>query len=219
MWIKICGFTDLDNTLACVEAKPDAIGLNFYTASKRYVTPGVARQITSRLPGGVEAVGVFVNSSAADVAETVSAAGLSAIQLHGDESPENVAEVHRRCLQQKIIRAIRIGDDGIATVDRHVRSILNLGVPLHAVLVDALVAGSYGGTGHTINPTLLAGYDASLPPLVLAGGLNPYNVEAAVRAVRPAGVDTASGVEIAPGIKDPQLVQQFVEAARNALPE
>lgn len=219
MWIKICGFTDLDNTLACVEARPDAIGLNFYTASKRYVTPEVARQITHRLPVGTEAVGVFVNSSAAGVAEIVSAAGLSAIQLHGDESPETVAEVHRRCPQQKIIRAMRIGDDGIESLDRHVRSILDLGVPLHAALVDALVAGSYGGTGHTIDPSLLAGYDTRLPPLILAGGLNADNVAAAVRAVRPAGVDTASGVETAPGIKDPQLVQQFVEAARNALSE
>lgn len=214
MWIKICGFTDPANAVDALAVLPDAIGLNFYPASKRYVSPVVARRIADAIPAGIECVGVFVNSPAAQVAEIVETAKLSMIQLHGDETPDLIAEVHRRCPAVPIVRAVRVGANGPASLNLHIAEVLERGVSLFAVLVDALVPGSYGGTGHAVDAEWLANYDPTLPPVILAGGLKPENVAAAVAAIQPMGVDTASGVESAPGVKDPELVARFIAEAR-----
>jgi phosphoribosylanthranilate isomerase len=213
--VKICGVTTLDDARHCVRAGADAIGLNFYPPSPRYVDPAVASQIATSLSGSVARVGVFVNASLADVVAVCDRVGLDFVQLHGDESPEIVRDLAPRA----VVKAFRCRQHD----DRPVIDFLGrcdaLGTRPAAILVDACVPGSYGGTG------LVADWDlvfrlqqqAAPVPVILAGGLRPDNVAEAIRAARPFAVDTASGVESAPGRKDPRLVASFVANARRAL--
>ena len=214
-WAKLCGVRDVATAAALAELRPDAIGLNFYPRSARYVTPEVAAQIGRVLPAGVAAVGVFVNSSVEEILRTVDAASLAAVQLHGDEPPEAVAELKWRPGDLAVIRAWRVGEEGLAELAGYLAACEALGARPDAVLVDAKVAGSYGGTGHTAPWHLLRDYGPEWPPLILAGGLTPANVAEAVAEVRPWGVDTAGGVESAPGVKDPGMAAAFLAAVRD----
>ncbi|MCY2965514.1 MAG: phosphoribosylanthranilate isomerase [Planctomycetota bacterium] len=215
MWIKICGIRDLPTARAVIEAGADALGFNFYTPSPRAVVVEVAREIVAQLPDHVDAVGLFVNHSLEFVRETSRHCGLRAVQLHGDESPEFVAQVAK---EFPVIRAFRVGDSGLGEVEEYLTRLSELGVTLRAAIVDAKVAGAYGGTGHTAPWDLLkAGWNREKwPPLVLAGGLTPVNVQQAIGVVRPWGVDVAGGVESAVACKDPAMVREFVSRAREA---
>jgi phosphoribosylanthranilate isomerase len=137
---------------------------------------------------------------------------LRCVQIHGDESPEFLAELKGL----EIIRALRVGDGGLADVHGYLDRCRELGIRLRACLLDAHVAGSYGGTGRTAPwERIAAEYRRDVdPPLILAGGLTPENVVAAIDAVRPWGVDTAGGVEVAKACKDPDRVRQFLSFAR-----
>lgn len=210
MWTKICGVTQVTDGVMIADAGADAIGLNFYAASKRCVKIPVAKQIRDAVADRVQVVGVFVNASATEVAQTVAAVGLHTVQFHGDETADVLAEFHRLCPQVGIVRAFRIGSDGTALMQAALQEIRAAHVALQAILVDALVAGEYGGTGHQVDPQCLQHRSAEWPPLILAGGLTPTTVAAAVQAVQPWGVDTASGVELSPGVKCSRLVQQFM---------
>ena len=219
--VKICGITRPEDALVAVEAGADAIGLVF-AESPRRVTVERAAEIVRVLPPWVTAVGVFVNASAEMVAETVRQVGLGAVQLHGDESPEMVAKLMQgeTCPRQawawhpgvKIIKSFRVGGeaDVVAALE-----FVAAGRP-SGCLVDARVEGSYGGTGRTAPWAVAAGAREALWPLFLGGGLRPENVAEAIRAVRPFGVDTSSGVESEPGRKDPRRVREFVKAALGA---
>lgn len=213
-WAKLCGVRDAATAAVLAELRPDAIGLNFYARSARYVAPEVAAEIGRVLPAGVAAVGVFVNASVDEILRTVDAASLAAVQLHGDEPAETIAELKRRRGDLAVIRAWRVGEEGITPLAEYLAACETLGARPDAVLVDAKVSGAYGGTGHTAPWHLLRYYDPAWPPLILAGGLTPANVAEAVAAVRPWGVDTAGGVESAPGVKDAGLAAAFLARVR-----
>ena len=245
MWIKICGVTRLQDALTVMNSGADAIGFNFFERSKRYIAPDDVHQFVremqkqspesatsaesvprseapvtrlTRQNGNLpQIVGVFVNSSAASVAATVQRAGLTCVQFHGDESPELIAEFHQLMPQISVIRAYRVNSSNIADTLRCVKELASR-VSLDACLLDALVDGQYGGTGHQLEEAVVRSYlpDDALPPLILAGGLTPANIANPLKTLQPWGVDTASGVESAPGIKDSDLVQAFVRSARTA---
>jgi phosphoribosylanthranilate isomerase len=212
--IKICGLTSAEDAALVAAAGADAVGLNFYPQSPRFLAPPAAERIVEALPRGVVKVGLFVNAAADEICRTFDRLGLDLVQLHGDEPPGLLAQLGDR----PVMRAFRVGPDGLAPVERYLAECGRLGCLPRLVLVDAHVRGLYGGSGKLADWDAIRHYpaDGSLPPLVLAGGLSPENVGEAVRTVHPAGVDTASGVESSPGRKDPALVRRFVAAALDA---
>lgn len=199
--IKVCGIKNLGDALAALDAGADMLGFNFYARSPRYVTPAEARKIVERLPEGVACVGVFVNEpTPAGVEHIAREAGLGAVQLHGDETPEYC----RSLRDLNTIKALRVGAD----YDVETAAAFDT----DAILLDAYVHGARGGTGHTFDWALASQTRERVAQLFLAGGLNPDNVAAAVAAVRPYAVDVCSGVETSPGRKSPELMRRFVEA-------
>jgi phosphoribosylanthranilate isomerase len=226
--IKICGITNLEDAAIAVDAGADAIGLNFYEKSPRYVQWQDAMSIIlglGRRP--VQRIGVFVNSTPTALPGLTLNSILSGVQFHGDESPAFVAKFiksarpysHSRVSDRPfLIRARRMDDEGVAAIAKDLTACCEAGGAPNAVLVDALSPGRYGGTGETVSWLGLADHKRWLgdTPLILAGGLTPDNVAEAIRIVRPAAVDVASGVESAPGKKDPLKVRDFIQAARAA---
>jgi phosphoribosylanthranilate isomerase len=215
--IKICGITNVEDAMAVAEAGADAIGLNFYRASPRYVSRDTARQIAAALPAGIVKVGLFVNAAIAEVCEVYDDLRLDLVQLHGDEPPEYVAQLGKR----PIMRAFRLGGEGLGPVLAYLDQCRQLAAMPTLVLLDAFTPTTYGGTGQTCDWSLAAQYadrakKTDMPPLVLAGGLTPLNVAVAIRQVRPAAVDVAGGVESSPGRKDRTAVSRFVQAAKGA---
>jgi len=212
--IKICGITDPGDARTAIQAGADAVGLNFYPASPRFITPAKARQICQVLPAEIVKVGIFVNAEAKDVCQVRNELELNLIQLHGDETPEYIARLGNR----PVIRAFRMGPEGLQPVFVYLEECRRLGCVPKLVLLDALSQGFYGGTGKTADWSVCAQYPGheGVPPLILAGGLTESNVAQAIYQVRSAGVDTAGGVESSPGQKDPAAVIAFVQAARNA---
>jgi phosphoribosylanthranilate isomerase len=200
--VKICGITDRDDALHAAACGADALGFVFYAASSRCVVPEQARAIIAALPPFVTRVGLFVNENPERIRALVAACGLDAVQLHGDELPTD-------CLLPpcRVIKGVRPADAGDlpALAD----------YPVTALLVDAAVPGQFGGTGQRADWGL-ARQLATRHRVILAGGLTPENVGAAVRQVRPYGIDVASGVEISPGRKDPDKVARFIRMAREA---
>ncbi len=220
MWTKICGFTTPQNAVAACRPGLSAIGLNFFSGSKRFVgfaqAVEIARAVRENLKDAVpEIVGVFVNSSSEDVAKSVSQVNLSAVQFHGDESCSLISDFHRLQPEVRIIRALRVNEDNFASAIQSIRELCDI-VPISACLLDAYSVSHFGGTGQTINLDLVAEYlaDESLPRLILAGGLTPDNVDSVLAQVRPWGVDVASGVESSPGIKDLNKVERFLSHCR-----
>jgi phosphoribosylanthranilate isomerase len=223
--IKICGITNPEDAVAAAVAGADAIGLNFYDKSPRVVSVDQVRNILCNLGSQIRVrAGVFVNMPPLQIKEVVAQVGVSHVQLHGDESPEIVAQVAQIQLPPTflytppIIRARRLTSRGIAEIAADLESCQVAGAYLAAVLVDAATPGRYGGTGETVSWPGLADHRRWLhdTPLILAGGLTPDNVAEAIRIVRPHGVDVASGVESSPGQKDHAKVRDFVAAAREA---
>ncbi len=212
--IKICGITSVDDARSVARAGADAVGLNFYPKSPRQVTPEQARQIVDALPDRMVKVGLFVNAAAEHVLATFDQLGLDLIQLHGDEPPEFLAALGGR----PVMRAFRLGPEGLRPVTEYLDRCRGLACLPQLALADAHVKGKYGGTGEVADWSILREYHTGVeyPPLVLAGGLTPCNVAEAIRTVRPAAVDTSSGVESSPGKKVPADIAEFVCAAREA---
>ncbi|MBC7856086.1 MAG: phosphoribosylanthranilate isomerase, partial [Pirellulaceae bacterium] len=198
--IKICGITSVADALLAAEAGADAIGLNFYDRSPRYVTAEHAKEICDALPPGITKVGVFVNSPPQAVVATVNRVGLGAVQLHGDEGPDFLGALGKL----QVIKAFRCKESTLDSVQAFLELCQEVSHP-SAILLDAHAPGIYGGTGQVLDWKGLARDRDKLLglPLILAGGLTPQNVAEAIRQVRPDAVDTASGVESAPGKKDP----------------
>ena len=234
--IKICGITNVEDATAAVDAGADAIGLNFYEKSPRFVTEPNAALIArvvrqhcakEKRPGGAIAiVGVVVNKPPHEMSVLYHfrGVGLRCVQLHGDEPPEVIATFQSPIASPlpttdwRVIRARRFDDNGVAAIAKDLEACEAAGRRPDAVLVDALTPGRYGGTGETVSWVGLADHRRWLgdTPLILAGGLTPDNVAEAIRIVRPHAVDVASGVESAPGKKDPHKVRDFIAAARAA---
>ncbi|MGA2253639.1 MAG: phosphoribosylanthranilate isomerase [Thermoguttaceae bacterium] len=214
--IKICGITRPDDARAGAEAGADAIGLNFYRESVRAIDLELARAIIAELPTEIIKVGLFVNAAPSEICRTYDALGLNLIQLHGDEPPEQLAALDGR----PVMKAFRAaGAEGLRTVASYLETCRTLGCPPQMIILDAPLARGFGGSGNLADWSLAKEYQESFrtPPLVLAGGLKAENVADAIRATGAGAVDTASGVESQPGIKDPAAIKAFVFAARQAL--
>jgi phosphoribosylanthranilate isomerase len=213
--IKICGVTTLDDALMCADAGADLLGFNFYPPSPRYLTPDAARLITDGLRQALGAacpvlVGVFVNLSTSEITRIQQIAGLDAVQLSGDESESVLAGLNGRGF--KAIRP-RSRDEARADADAYL-SHAPQDARLPSILVDAYHKALYGGTGEQASVEVALAVKEIAPRLMLAGGLTTENVGERVRAIQPWGVDTASGVESTPGIKDPARVRDFIAAVR-----
>lgn len=206
--IKVCGITRPEDALAAAAAGVDAIGLNFYPSSPRFVRQEAAEAILQVLPPFVDPVALFVQESLETVYFcTWQLRRVRTIQWHGKdpELPSNGS--------YGLVPAFGVSESAdLDTIRAYVKRCREAGQMPAAVLVDARVPGLHGGTGRTIPWHLLAGFDPGVP-LILAGGLKPENVAEAIRIVRPYAVDVAGGVESAPGIKDADRMRQFVDAA------
>jgi phosphoribosylanthranilate isomerase len=203
VWIKVCGVTTLEDARAVVEAGVDAIGLNFVPSSKRYIEPAVARSLVQEVGRkAVSWVGVVADVPTERLAALRAEVGLDWIQLHGAESPEDLER-----LLPGAFKALPIADA------KDVARAASFGGD--RILVDAHVPGTLGGTGQTFDWNLVSDL-VRRRRVVLAGGLRPENVAEAIVRCAPWGVDVASGVESAPGRKDPAAVREFVRRARAA---
>jgi phosphoribosylanthranilate isomerase len=201
--VKICGLTNAADAKLCAELGAHAIGLNFYPKSPRAISPFTAEKIIRELPPFISTVGIFVNWAPEAVIALAQALGLDFAQLHGDETPEVVAEVAKKI---PVIKALRVGpQDSLPPFAKYDGA--------SAFLLDAANAGEFGGTGQTTN-WLLAHKAAASHRIILAGGLTPVNVAEAITAVRPYAVDVASGVESRPGKKDPGKLRAFFDAVK-----
>jgi len=201
--VKVCGVTTVEQAVACVELGVDAIGVNLVPASPRRVDEAAARAIAQAVGDRTLVVAVIADLPVDAMRALLQRTGAGCIQLHGAESPDDVAAVLPHAY-----KAVGIaGPEDVARAEA---------MPGDYVMVDAKVPGSLGGTGHTFDWSLVAGL-AKTRRLVLAGGLRPENVAAAVAAVGPWCVDVASGVESSPGVKDMGKVEAFLREARRAV--
>jgi phosphoribosylanthranilate isomerase len=212
-WTKICGITNLEDALTAVDAGADALGFVFYESSPRRIDPEAARKIVKELPEMIEKVGVFVNQTEESICVLADAAGLTAVQLHGDNEDPHVADlIAERRPHLKVVVGISMHHpkpEGWAMMWHP--------DVVHAFLVDSGNSSNYGGTGKTFDwqaSQRSIEEIARLGRVVVAGGLTPGNVTAAIRMLRPWGVDVASGVETRPGKKDREKVRAFVAAVR-----
>lgn len=223
--VKICGITNFEDALCAAGAGADFLGFIFFEKSPRYVAPKTAGEIATRLTRHFEEtaplqatesgvsnsplfIGVFVNESLEVVEETIQRANLDYAQLHGDEPPAML-----KALGGRGFKALRPTSAAEAEIDAEWYADLG---PKDGpqLLVDAFDPNEYGGTGKKADWNAAAGLRPNCPRLVLAGGLTPENVAAAVEVVQPWAVDVSSGVEISPGRKDPEMVRSFVSAAK-----
>lgn len=198
--VKICGITRQADAEAAVDAGADALGFVFVPSSPRFVRVSTVRAIVGSLPPFVRAVGVFVNAPRHEINEVVSASGISAVQLHGEETPAD-AEGY----PVPVYKAFRVGPG----FDPSLLSSYSSGV----FLLDTLSEDAFGGTGKTFNWNV-AVEAKKYGRIVLSGGLTPENVGIAVRKVAPYAIDVSSGVETSPGFKDKNKIQQLFSSLR-----
>jgi phosphoribosylanthranilate isomerase len=210
LWVKICGNTSLEDALLAAEAGADAVGFVFAPSPRRVSAEQVAA-ITLKLPSSIEKIGVFVDSSFDEIETAVRDGGLTGVQLHFDgteDLPLRLREKFGPGL--RIVRALHYGPEVVGRI-----GVLAGDDRIDAVLIDSRTAKAVGGTGTSYDwnaaESLFRGAGARL---IVAGGLTPSNVSEAVERLRPWGVDVVSGVEIAPGRKDPAKVRAFVRNAR-----
>lgn len=218
--IKICGVSDVPTALVAAESGADAIGLVFVNRSPRQVYFKQARRIVEALPAFVDPVALFVDAPCDKIQRTVVQLGIGTVQLHGEEGPEQVREL----VPLHVIKAMAFDSDDVT--DRlefwraghsHLAALLWDTPPPRGGQQPALP----GGSGQSFDWHALAALKESdgltgLPPLILAGGLNPDNVGRAIATVHPYAVDVSSGIESRPGVKDPYLIRAFVQAVREA---
>ena len=212
--VKCCGLTRVKDAVAAARLGVDAIGLVFYPRSPRWVNPQRALEIASTLPPEIARVGLFVNASVAEVEAVLDEVPLDLLQFHGDEKPD-----YCRAFAHPYLKALRVGAGGILphTFPAHT-------FPAHTfpgafgLLLDSFEEGRYGGTGKPFKWSLARDFSQRSPGarIVLAGGLHAGNVAQAIRATLPYAVDVSSGVEVAPGHKDPAKIAAFLHEVKNA---
>lgn len=208
MRVKICGITNLSDAKNAADSGADAIGFNFFKGSKRYISPAAAAPIVDAIIMRVEKIGVFVNATIEEIIDAEDTAQLDVIQLHGDETPEFIAQLRLES-DTPIIKAVRVGA-GFEPKD-----VLKFNAD--AILLDAYSADERGGTGTTIDWVVAGQVAALVAQLYLAGGLSVENVAEAVSTVKPFSVDACSLLEKSPGVKDHDRVAAFIRAAKEAL--
>jgi phosphoribosylanthranilate isomerase len=204
--VKACGITNVGDARLATELGAWALGLIFWPDSPRACALEVAEEIGAELRRRVALTGVFVNATLDEVAATAERCNLSLLQLHGDEGPAYCSEAARRT-GAKVMKAVRVRDAS------NVAGLRAFPTAFH--MLDAYVQGKPGGTGEGFNWELAASHTGSVP-VVLSGGLDPDNVGRAIAAVRPFAVDSASGTEAEPGIKDPARLEAFFRAVESA---
>ena len=193
--VKICGITEFEDARDAALLGANAIGLNFYPSSPRYIDPARAAQIIEKLPPFVTVVGIFVNHpDPQNLEDFALSLGLHAVQLHGNETPDYCSMIQR----VKVIKALRVDSNFRVDTMRSYRS--------GTFLLDACSPDQFGGTGKSFDWDLVFGANA-FGSIIIAGGLNPENVSQAVSTLHPFGVDVASGVESKPGKKDYERIQ------------
>ncbi|MBZ5660448.1 MAG: phosphoribosylanthranilate isomerase [Acidobacteriia bacterium] len=203
--VKICGITAWDDARLSIDLGASALGFNFYPPSPRAITPADAWKIIRRLPPFVEAVGVFVNWPPVVVEALARALRLTAVQLHGAESLEEVAELART---RRVIKAVQVRRGfRVASLARYRAA--------DGILLDGFARGLHGGTGRTLDWNL-ARAAGRYGKIILAGGLTPENIAEAIRVADPYAVDLASGVEARPGRKDPGKLRALFAAVESA---
>lgn len=206
--VKICGITNLDDAVAAVAAGADALGFNFYKPSPRYITPLAAREIIAQLPNSVLKVGVFVNEESPEVARNIAKeSGVTALQLHGDESPDYR---HELAANEYVIKALPVSHN----FDKN----LVQRYELDAIMLDTKHNTLRGGTGRVFDWSIAKQINKIIPKLFLAGGLSPENVADAIESVRPYAVDACSSLEDRPGKKNDKRMRAFVAAVRGVKP-
>jgi phosphoribosylanthranilate isomerase len=204
LFVKICGITSSEDAALAVEAGADAVGFVFWPKSPRHVPLARAREIGDALPPFVVRVGVFVDATRDELLRATEEAGLDLLQLHGEEPPSAIADLPRR-----VLKVVRVGE-GFAA-----EQALRYEGRAAGLLLDTRIGDRPGGTGETFDWSLVREVRKRASFLVLAGGLRPDNVVAAVKAVEPDGVDVSTGVEDTPGRKDAAKVRAFVDAVRS----
>ncbi|MFC1703808.1 phosphoribosylanthranilate isomerase [Candidatus Omnitrophota bacterium] len=200
--VKICGITNLADAKVAIAAGADALGFIFYPKSKRFIKPSDAKKIISRLPKSIKKVGVFVNEKKLRVRTIANVCQLDILQFHGNES----VGYCNHFKQKRIIKAFRIKDT------KSLKSIS--GYVVDAFLLDSYHRSHFGGTGKTFQWEVVKKIKKLNTPIVLSGGLNPANIQGAIRKTEPYAVDVSTGVERIPGKKDHRLLRKFVKAAK-----
>lgn len=204
MRVKICGITQPAQALAIAKLGATALGFICVRPSPRYVSASQIQEIVKVLPPEIDRIGVFADASVEEIQQIVAEAGLSGVQLHGDESPYFCQELRQYLGQVELIKALRLKNpDSLAQVAGYARRVDTL-------LLDAYHPQLPGGTGKTLNWEILAEFRPPLPWL-LAGGLTPENVLQALAKLQPDGIDLSSGVERSPGDKDLDKVAQLFQ--------
>ncbi len=201
--VKVCGTTKkIDAELAC-QLGVDALGFIFYKKSPRFIDAADAAHIIEQLPPFVDRVGVFVNSTLSEL-EVAVRAGLSFIQLHGNESPEDCKVIQQEFPHCRIIKAFRVGEESSAETFESYNDCVA------SFLLDTYVKGAKGGTGAIFDWSIIEKLHLK-KPFLLAGGLSPENIEQAIHQVRPYGLDVNSGVEVEPGVKDHRRLRDLMQ--------
>lgn len=203
--VKICGITNLADALAAVDAGADALGFNFYRPSQRYITPSFAREIIKQMPARTLNVGVFVNEPLESLREIAAETGITALQLHGDESPDYCSMLEDHFVIKTLSAANSYPENALA-------------YKVSAIMIDAGDKRTRGGTGRLVDLTLAGKLRQAVPKLFLAGGLSPTNVGEAIVAVQPYAVDACSALESMPGKKNHEAVRAFIENVRSVKP-
>ena len=216
IWIKICATTNLGDAFASIDAGANALGFILAESSRR-IAVETAAQIIAAVPPSSEKVGVVVNETPEALAKLARDIGLTGVQLHGDEPAAQLPEFRRALGLRKIIKTLQARELLAApdTLDEYLRNSKSI----DGILLDSGSPAARGGTGQTFD------WPSALPiverikqhvPVVIAGGLTPANIAAAIRFFDPCGIDVVSGVELSPGMKDPAKVRAFIAAARAA---
>lgn len=219
MWIKICGNTTLEDAELAVKHGADAVGFVFAESSRR-VTAEQVGKITEKLPAAIEKIGVFVDADFDAIVETTRVAGLTGVQLHSELAArlrQHFDEAEKRAPRLRILQVVHFEAEVAGFAEHMIQAGTNAAVD--AVLVDSRVGNKPGGTGVAFDWNAAResfAREAGHLRLVAAGGLQPENVERAIKILQPWGVDVVSGVEARPGKKDPERVRAFIEAARRA---
>ncbi len=201
--IKICGLKEIKHALAAEKAGADAVGFVF-AKSVRRISPIQAKKISRSLGPWISKVGVFVNSGNSEILKIAKIGGLDTVQLHGDEPPSQAKKLRASGL--KVLKAFRIQNKADLAIIRN--------YPADAILLDAAVAGNYGGTGQKFDWNLLAHLKLT-QPVIISGGLKKESLKDLFRLFTPYGVDVSSGVEKSPGKKDIQLIKDFIVHAKS----
>ena len=210
MRVKICGITQIEQGHKIAELGADSLGFICVARSPRYVTPHKIKAIADRLPPKIDRVGVFVDSSTADIAAIVSQANLTAVQLHGAEPPEFCLQLRQAIAPEvEIIKAFRVKSSETLSATLAYSNCVD------TLLLDAYHPRLHGGTGKTLNWQDLIQFQPAIP-WMLAGGLTPDNVVDALSQLKPDGIDLSSGVERSPGDKDlAEVARLFQKLAIN----